>query len=193
MQFTPSKICTSTRFQAVLLPHLPCVLHSVSHSLSSSSPSQLLLYFTAIKPGNFNQVAQHEFLQAHERSELLFNAVVLSFLFSFSTSSLFSRHWTQPWLFIVYDSISNLSSRSIFLVGSAVLLFSPVCTTVAFSIHIHLKDTCISISNSASALCVGFISHESDIEMAVALSGELAASQKRCAEICIINTSYFLL
>lgn len=90
MQFTPSKICTSTRFQAVLWPHLPSVLHSVSHSLSSSSSSsQLLLYFTAIKPGNFNQVAQREFLQGHERSELLFNAVVLSFLFSFSTSSLF--------------------------------------------------------------------------------------------------------
>lgn len=90
MQFTPSKISTSSRFQAVLLPHLPSVLHSVSHSLSSSS-SQLLLYFTAIKPGNFNQVAQREFLQGHERSELLFNAVVLFFLFSFSTSSLFSR------------------------------------------------------------------------------------------------------
>lgn len=190
MQFTPSKICTSTRFQAVLFPHPPSVLPSVSHSLSPSS-SQLLLYFTAIKPGNFNQVAQREFLQGHERSELLFNAVVLSFLFSFSTSSLFSRRWTQPWLFIVYDSISNLSSRSIFLVGSAVLLFSPVCTTVAFSIHISLKDTCISISNSACALCVGFISHESDIETAVALSGELAARRKRRAEICIINTSYF--
>lgn len=60
------------------------------HILSFSS-SQLLLYFTAIKPGNFNQVAQREFLQGQERkSELLFNAAVLSFLLSTSISTLFS-------------------------------------------------------------------------------------------------------
>lgn len=64
---------------------------------------------------------------------------------------LFSCRWTQPWLFIVYDSISNLSSRSIFLVGSAVLLFPFVCATVALGIHVCLCDSRISISNSASA------------------------------------------
>ena len=58
---------------------------------SLSSTSQVLLYFTAIKAGNFNQVAQREFLQGQERkSELLFNVAVLSFLLSTSISFLFS-------------------------------------------------------------------------------------------------------
>lgn len=59
--------------------------------LSLSSSSQLLLYFTVIKPGNFNQVAKREFLLGQERkSELLFNVAVLSFLLSTSISFLFS-------------------------------------------------------------------------------------------------------
>lgn len=40
----------------------------LSQTLFSSS-SQLLLYFTAIKPGNFNQVAQREFLQGQGGKE----------------------------------------------------------------------------------------------------------------------------
>lgn len=75
-------------------------LHSAASSLLSSSlrflfppcsAAQLLLYFTAIKAGNFNQVAQREFLQGQKRSELLFNAAVSFFpSFSFLPSSLFS-------------------------------------------------------------------------------------------------------
>lgn len=128
LSFQVSSRCSAA---TALLSFALCFLFSLSSS------SQLLLYFTAIKPGNFNQVAQREFLQGQERSEPLFNAVVLSFLFfsPLHLISLFFHCWTQPWLFIVYDSISNLSSRTILLVGGAVVLFLCVCTILAFGIH----------------------------------------------------------
>lgn len=54
------------------------------------------------------------------------------FLFSSPPPSRFFPGWTQPWLFIVYDSISNLSSRSILL---EVRWFCSDICTLAFCIH----------------------------------------------------------
>lgn len=133
----PNKIQTSSRLFAATL-QLFSSTSSLHFLFPLCSTAQLLLYFTAIKAGNSNQVAQHEFLQGQKRSELLFNAV--SFLsFSFlSFSLLFPCCCTQPWLFIVYDSFSSLSSRSIFLVGSAVLLLPCVVRNT------HHRYSCLS-------------------------------------------------
>lgn len=69
------------------------------------------------------------------------------FLFFSPPSSLLSflHSWTQPWLFIVYDSISNLSSRSVLLVArwfcSYVfvqrLLFVFIATRSLGPLHLH--------------------------------------------------------
>lgn len=40
---------------------------------------------------------------------------------------------------------------------------------------------------------LGFILHESHIEMGIALSSKLLASEERCSEICMANTYHFLL
>lgn len=144
LSFQVSSRCSAA---TALLSFALCFLFSLSSS------SQLLLYFTAIKPGNFNQVAQREFLQGQERSEPLFNAVVLSFLFSSpphlsflpllnSTLALYSLWFNFQFVLQNY-----------FLGGrrSGFVLMCLYNTRLWYSQKHSLTDTCIWISNSVSA------------------------------------------
>lgn len=158
---------------------------------SLSSSSQLLLYFTAIKPGNFNQVAQREFLPGQERTgELLFNVAVLSFLFSSpppSRLSFLPQLNSTLALYSLWFNFQFVLQR--YLPGGWCSAFVLMCLYNArlwYSWEHRLTDTCIWISNSASAelLALFYMSH---IETGIILL------TKSRAEICITNIYNFLL
>lgn len=107
-----------------------------------------LLYFTAIKPGNFNQVAQHEFLQGQERkSELLFNAAALSFLLSTSTIDSFLPQLNSTLvLYSLWFNFQFVLQR--YLPGGWRSVFVLMClynTSLWYSLEHSLMDTCIWI------------------------------------------------